>query len=205
MRRLLAPVAPLLLAGLLGACAPQAVIVKPLPLATSGAPVAAPQGQAWSIWVAEARDVRPAEKAGNRVGTFYTRFRKKPQAAYLEPNPEVYLREQLSRYLLSKGWEAASQEASRATLRIDVEEFSVVEEPGSVWDVETVRVAYLVHVLDRSGRELGRVRLEGGGQIRTPGDSQAQVEEGFRSAVADTFEALTHSDAFARALGAAGQ
>lgn len=206
MRRTLVFLAPLAVAtSLLGGCAPQAIIVKPGPVPTSGAPVAAPQGQPWSIWVAEARDARVPEQAGNRIGTFYTRFTKKPQAGYLEPNPDVYLRQQLSRYLLSKGWEASSRENARALLKLEVEDFSMAEDPGAVWDSLNVKVVYVVRVEDLSGREIGKVRLEGGSQIKTPGDAPAQVESAFRSAVADTFDALTRSDAFRRALGATGR
>jgi hypothetical protein len=188
----------LLAAAALGGCASQVVMLRPKSIPTAGRE--APQGHAWSLWVAETRDVRPPEKAGPIVGTFYTRLRKTPQTVYVEPNPEVYLKEQLSRYLLSRGWEASGPDKARALLRLEVEDFGLVEVPGAVWNTVDLRVVYTVRVSDRSGQEIGRLRLEGGSQVHSPIDTSRQVETGFRDAVADTFDALTRSEAFQRAV-----
>lgn len=201
MRRVLRPAVFVFLSALvLGGCAAQTVMLRPKPIAAG--PAEAPVGHSWSFWVAEARDARAPEKAGPVVGTFYTRFRKMPQTVYVEPNPEVYLREQLSRYLLSRGWEASGEDTARAFLRVDLEDFSLVEDPGTVWNTVNLRVAYSVRVSDRSGKEVGRLRLEGGSQVLSPIDTERQVESGFRDAVTDTFDAMTRSDAFRRAAEA---
>ncbi|MBI5018070.1 MAG: hypothetical protein HZB55_21610 [Deltaproteobacteria bacterium] len=192
----------LITAAALAGCAAQTVMLRPKPVPIG--PREAPQGHAWSLWVAEARDVRPPDKAGPIVGTFYTRFLKSPQTVYVEPNPEVYVKEQLTRYLLARGWEASGPERARSVLRLEIEEFGLDEAPGAVWDTVNLRVAYSVRISDASGREIGRLRLEGGSQVRSPIDTPRQVENGFRDAVADTFDALTRSGAFQRAVGASG-
>jgi hypothetical protein len=185
---------------MLGACSPKAVILTP------GA-VPMPEGQsqsegqaAWSLWLSEARDVRPQAETGQKVGTLYTRFQKDAQVAYLEPAPAEYVREQLARYLLHRGWEASSAQNARLLLGVDLDQCSVMENPGSVWDELTVRVAYTVRLMDPGGRELGRVRLKGEAQRNSPVDGKGQSEAALRDALADTFDALARSDVFQKAL-----
>jgi hypothetical protein len=180
-------------------CAQQAIILKPSPIATP-APVSR-EAASWSLWIAEARDVRPEGQTGSKVGTFYSRFRKTPQTGYLEPNPEVYVKYQLSRYLFARGWEASGPDTAKGYLRLSLEEFSMKEDPGSVWDATDVRVAYTVVISNRAGQEFGRVRLEGGAQAKSPLDTTRQVENAFRDAVADTLDALSRSEAFQKAVG----
>jgi hypothetical protein len=180
-------------------CAQQAIILRPGPISPPAA--AGGSGSPWSLWVAEARDVRQEGQTGSKVGTFYTRFSKTPQIGYLDPNPEVYVKYQLSRYLFARGWEASGPETAKGLLRLNVEEFSMQEDPGSVWDTTKVRVAYSVAISDRAGQELGRVRLEGGAETKSPFDTKRQVEGAFRDAVADTLEALSRSEAFQKAVG----
>lgn len=188
------------LVGLLWGCAPKAVILTP------GA-VPMPEGQpqtegqaAWSLWLSEARDVRPEAQSGQKVGTLYTRFEKNPQAAYLEPAPAEYVREQLARYLLHRGLEASSAQNARILLGVDLEQCSVLENPGSLWDELTVRVGYTVRLMEPGGRELGRVRLKGEAQRNSPLNGKEQSEAALRDALADTFGALWRSDVFQRAI-----
>jgi len=188
------------LVGLLWGCAPKAVILTP------GA-VAMPEGQprnegqaAWSLWISEARDVRPEAQSGQKVGTLYTRFEKNPQVAYLEPAPAEYVREQLARYLLHRGLEASSAQNARILLGVELEQCSVLENPGSLWDELTVRVGYTVRLSEPGGRELGRVRLKGEAQRSSPVNGKEQSEAALRDALADTFGALERSDVFQRAI-----
>lgn len=181
-------------------CASKAVVLAP-------GPVAMPEGArqadaaAWSVWVSQARDVRPdAEMGRQQVGTLYTRFQKNPQVAYLEPAPAEYVRSELSRYLLHKGLEASGAQSARLLLSIELEECSVTENPGSVWDEVTVRVGYSVRLADAAGRELGRVRLKGEAQRKSPGETKRQAEAALRDALADTFQALARADVFQRAV-----
>ncbi len=180
-------------------CASKAVVLAP-------GLVPMPEGQpksggeaAWSAWVAQSRDARPEGQAGQKVGTLYTRFEKTAQVAYLEPTPAEYVRQQLSRYLLHKGLEASSGQVARVLLEVDLEECSLVENPGSVWDEITVRVGYTVRIMESGGRELGRVRLKGEAQRKSPGETKRQAEAALRDALADTFDALSRSDVFQKA------
>lgn len=191
--------AALLVAAACAGCAQQAIILRPGPISTP-AP-ASRDAASWSLWIAEARDARPEGQTGSKVGTFFSRFRKAPQTGYLEPNPEVYVKYQLSRFLFARGWEASSPDGARGYLRLSLEEFSMREDPGSVWDTTTVRVAYTVAISDRTGREIGRVRLEGGAETKSPLDTKRQVENAFRDAVAETLDALSRSEAFQKAVG----
>jgi hypothetical protein len=189
-----------LVAGLFVGCAPKALILTPgaVPM-PEGSPRT--EGQApWSLWLSEARDVRPQAETGQKVGTLYTRFEKTPQVAYLEPSPAEYVREQLSRFLLHRGLEASSVQNARILLGVDLEQCSVLENPGSLWDEITVRVAYSVRLSEPGGRELGRVRLQGEAQRNSPVDSKAQSEAALRDALADTFDALARSDVFRKAI-----
>lgn len=180
-------------------CASKAVVLAPGPVPM---PEAARQADAvaWSVWVSQARDVRPEAEAGQRVGTLYTRFQKNPQTAYLEPTPAEYVRSELSRYLLHKGLEASTAQGARLLLSIELEECSVTENPGSVWDEVIVRVGYSVRLADASGRELGRVRLKGEAQRKSPGETKRQAEAALRDALADTFQALARADVFQKAV-----
>jgi len=201
MRKILLGVVMLwTLTGLLGGCAPKALVLNPgmVPM-PEGKPRV--EGQAaWSLWLSEARDVRPEAATAQKVGTLYTRFEKNPQVAYLEPAPTKYVREQLSRYLLHIGLEASTAQSARTLLGVDLEECTVMENPGSVWDEITVRLAYTVRLSDASGRELGRVRLKGEAQRNSPLDTKAQAEAALRDALADTFDALARSDVFQKAV-----
>ena len=199
MRSLTLWAAAIAVAATLTGCAQQAIILRPGPIATSTP--ASRAGSSWSLWVADARDARPEGQTGSKVGTFYTRFRKVPQTGYLEPNPEVYVKYQLSRYLLARGWEASGPETAKGFLRLSLEEFAMKEDPGAVWDTTSVRVAYTVVISDRAGQEFGRVRLEGGAETKSPLDTIRQVESAFRDAVADTLDALSRSEAFQKAVG----
>jgi hypothetical protein len=71
----------------------------------------------------------------------------------------------------------------------------MTQEPGSVWSEFRVRVAYTVRFTDREGRELGSVRLERSSESASVAPPQQQLEEAFRSALADSFEALARSSA----------
>ncbi|GAB4271416.1 MAG: hypothetical protein Kow0092_26130 [Deferrisomatales bacterium] len=184
----------ILLWGALAACAPGVVVLNP-------GPVAMPEGvsrvegpAAWSFWVKEARDLRPADKAGQRMGTLYSRFRKEPRAVFLDRTPHTYVMEQLSRYLLHRGLEASGPSGARVMLGVDLEEFLLLEAPGTVLDELTVKVAYTVRFLDRQGQDLGRVRLEGISQVKSPLDGASEVEKALRSALTDTFEALYRTE-----------
>jgi hypothetical protein len=201
MRRSVPLVASLALsAACASGCAQQAIIVRPGPILVAASGEAVRQGTPWSLQVVGARDVRPEGKTGSKIGTFFTRFDKTPEPAFLEPNPEVYVKEQLSRYLFAKGWEASGPAAASGDLSVELEDFSMVEDPGAVWDTVTVRVAYTVRISRTTGQEIGRVRLEGGAQTKTPLDTERQVEVAFRDAVADTLDALSRSEAFQKAV-----
>lgn len=191
---------PFLLLLVAGGCASKSLVLAPGPVSMPEGQQRAEGGQAWSLWVAEARDVRPPGAAGQKVGTLYTRFQKNPQVAYLEPTPAEYVREQLSRFLLHRGLEASSAQSARLLLTVDLEECSVMENPGSVWDEITVRLGYTVRMADSGGRELGRVRLKGEVERRSPGEAKRQIEAAFRDALGDTFQALARSDEFQKAV-----
>lgn len=180
----------------LAACAPKAVILDPgaVPAAMDQAKAEGPA--AWSMWVTDARDARPPERAGQRVGTLYTRFKNNPQSAFLKMPPEQYVREQLSRYLLHRGLEASGRDTAKVLLSVDLENFSLVEKPGAMWDELTVQVGYTVHFSDPTGRDLGRVKVESGAEVKSPLDSIKEAEKAFRGALSDTFQALTRSEAF---------
>lgn len=196
----------LLLAGALacGGCASQAVILKPDPVPFSLGTAAQKQSPSWSLWVADARDIRAPGKSGPKAGTLFSRFTKSPQSAYVDPNPEVYVREQLSRYLLSRGWEASGANNARALLSVDVEDFSFVEDPGVVWDNVGVKVVYTVRISNPAGQEIARVRLEGAAQFESPWDTDRQLEKALSSALSDTFESFSRSEALKSALGQLG-
>ncbi len=185
-------------------CAPKAVILSPgaVPMRSDVPRTEGPA--AWSLWISESGDARPEDKAGQRLGTLYSRFEKTPQSAFLNRNPEEYLREQLSRYLLHRGLESSGPQTARVHLSLSVEEFRLVEKPGAVWDEVTVRVVYSVHFADPSGRDLGHVRLEGQAEVKSPLDTVKQTEKAFRGALGDTFEALARSEIFQRILSGRG-
>ncbi|MDW7711572.1 MAG: hypothetical protein SCH98_13970 [Deferrisomatales bacterium] len=189
----------LVLAAVAG-CASKAVVLDPGPVPMPDGASRAEGGHAWSLWVAQARDVRPEGEAGQKLGILYTRFQKNPRGAYLEPSPADYVGEQLSRYLLHRGLEASTSQSARLLLTVDLEQCSVLENPGSVWAEITVRVTYTVHLAEAGGRELGRVRLQGEAQRKSPGDSKRQAEVALRDALADTFDALARSDVFQKAV-----
>lgn len=194
---------PLLLLSLSG-CASQAVVLKPdaIPFTAPAKEPSSPQ--TWSLWVAGARDSRDPGKTGPRAGTLFSRVWNTPSSAYVEPNPEVYVREQLARYLLKKGWEASGAATARALLYVDIEDFSFVEDPGVVWDHVGVRVVYSVRILNASNQEVGRVRLEGSSQFDTPLDTERELEKAFSAALSDTFEAFSRSDVLRAALAQTG-
>lgn len=177
-------------------CAAKAVILAPVPVPMPSAPDRTEGPLAWSLWVAEARDVRPPDQAGQKLGTLYTRFENTPQAAFLDRNPSVYVREQLSRFLLHRGLEASAAERARVLLAVDLEECSLVEVPGAVWDELTVRVGYTVRMNSPSGQELGRVKLGGETQVKSPLGTDKQAAKALADALADTFNAFTQSEAF---------
>lgn len=193
------------LAGITLGCASKAVILSPGPVPMRSDVPRAEGPAAWSLWIAESRDVRSQEQAGQRLGTLYTRFEKTPQSAFLERNPEEYLREQLSRYLLHRGLEASGPQTARVFLSLGVEEFRLVEKPGAMWDEVTVRIVYSVRFSEPSGRDLGHVRLEGQAEVKSPLDTVKQTEKAFRGALSDTFEALSRSDIFQRILSGASR
>ena len=178
------------------ACAPKALILEPGPLPLVPQPADRSEGV---LWVSQTRDVRPEGQAGPKVGVLYSRFEKTPQVAYLEPKPEIYVKDQLARYLFNVGLEA-SQDAARGFAAVELEDFSLSEVPGSVWDEVKLRVAYTVRIYERSGREIANVRLEGTQQLKIPMDVERQIEAAFRDAVTDTFQSLSRSEAFKAAL-----
>ena len=181
-------------------CATKAVVLSPgaVPMPADADRYDGPA--AWSLSVSEARDARPPNKAGQRVGTLYTRFEKTPQPAFLEQNPEFYVKEQLSLYLLHRGLEASDPKSAKALLTVSVEEFSVTENPGSLYDEVVVAVGYTVHFADRENRELGVIRLEGSKQVKAAMKAKTDAEEAFREILADTFAGLTKSTDFNRIL-----
>ncbi len=182
-----------------GGCAPKAVLLTPVsaPL-PEGATAEGPT--AWSLWVASSQDVRPADRSGRLLGTLYTRFEKTPQDALWDGYPVDYLKAQLARYLLHRGLEASEAGRARVHLAIDLEEFSVTEVPGPMWDELTVKVGYTVRLNDPRGQELGRVKLEGLSVVKTPMAPERQVVTAFADALADTFGALTQSETFQTVL-----
>jgi hypothetical protein len=180
-------------------CAPKAVILEPGPVVLVPRQAAAEAGV---LWVSDARDVRAANQAGPKVGTFFTTFRKAPQVVYVEPKPEIYVKDQLARHFFNIGLEAQTASAARGLVAVDLEEFSLVESPGSVWDEVRVRLAYTLRILDPSGQEVAKVRLEGGQKLKAPLDTKRQVEAAFRDALMDTFQSLSRSEAFRGALAA---
>ncbi|NTU60618.1 MAG: hypothetical protein HGA98_06130, partial [Deltaproteobacteria bacterium] len=109
-----------------------------------------------------------------------------------------------SRYLLSRGWEASGANNARALLSVDVEDFSFVEDPGVVWDNVGVKVVYTVRISNPAGQEIARVRLEGAAQFESPWDTDRQLEKALSSALSDTFESFSRSEALKSALGQLG-
>jgi hypothetical protein len=185
---------------LFAGCASRTVILAPGPI-----PIAADEGRlegplAWSVAVKEVIDARPQETRGERVGTLYRGLQEKPQAAFLSPPPPVYVKEQLSRYLLHRGLEASAPEAAKIFLTVELTDFALVENPGRVWDQVLVRIAYTVRFSDRSGRDLGHVTLNAGKQIDVSLASETQAKKAFREALAETFRSLAESDVFLRVL-----
>lgn len=177
---------------LLAGCAANSVVVEPGSLPLVPMESRAEQKEA-PLWVSGARDVRPADRAGPKLGTLYTRIQRDPLAAFLDRNPEVYVKEQLGRFLFNRRLEAPGAGAARVFAAIELEEFSATQLAGALWSEITVRVAYTVRLTDPAGNELGKVRLEGSAESRTPFAATAQVEKALRIAVTDTFEAFVRS------------
>ena len=198
--RALALFAVLFVAVLAAGCAPKAVVLSPgpIPVGTDMERVTGPS--AWSVWVRAARDARVAEAKGQKLGTLYTRFEKKPQEAFLDQEPQDYVAAELRRYLLHRGLEASSEAKATVLIDLDLLAFSLEEKPGSVWDEIAVNVAYTATLYRADGEELGRVKLESQSQVKAPTNTEARVEEAFREALADTFRALANSSVFRQAV-----
>ncbi len=189
-----------LLALLAAGCAPKAVVLSPGPIPVGGDLERVTGPSAWSVWVRAARDARAPEFKGQKLGTLYTRFEKKPQEAFLDQEPQDYVAAELRRYLLHRGLEASSESKARVLIDLDVLAFSLEETPGSVWDEITVKVAYTATLYKADGEELGRVKLESESQVKAPTNTESRVEEALREALADTFRALANSSVFRQAV-----
>ncbi|GAB6063472.1 hypothetical protein [Deferrisoma palaeochoriense] len=200
MKRWIVGVASAALLGLTVACAPKAVILNPGPVPMQAEPGWADTAAAWSLWVRSAKDARPPEKAGQRVGVLYTRFERNPQDAFLETNPAEYVAQQLSRYLLHRGLEASSQEKARLFVDVELQEFALEEVPGALWDEVGVRVAYTVAFVEPNGTVLGKVKVEAQNRIKVPGNTARRAEQAFREALLDTFRALDQSEEFRKVV-----
>lgn len=192
---------PLLFALLCAAgCTSRAVIIAPGPVSMPSGESQFQAPEAWSVLLKDVADMRPPDKAGERVGTLYSGFRQTTQAAFLDPRPAAYLKEQLSRYLLYRGLEASTPESARLYLTAGLEEFALVQNPGHVWDDVLVRVAYTVRFQDRSGQELGQVRLAGSKEVNVAVGLESKVKEAFRDSLLETFKSLARSDVFLKLL-----
>ena len=134
------------------------------------------------------------------MGLLYPRLQREPQTVKVEPAPVLYVEEELRRFLLHRGLEASEVRRAKLRLRVELTDFSLAEKPGSVMDEITVRVEYTVRFVTPQGAELGSLRLEGSSIIQTPVSARRKAEEGFRSALADTFKSLLASDVFGRLL-----
>ena len=190
------------LALLVSGCAPKAVTLKPGE--ASWGDVRDGGDQAWSLWVDEVRDLRPGAD-GAKVGLFYPKFQSEPQTVYVKPEPARYVRQEMSRYLLHRGLEASEGRRAKLLLRVELTEFSLAEAPGSVMDEITVQVGYTVRFVDQRGSDLGHMRLQGSRIIQTPVAAQRKAEEGFRDALADTFDPLLQSEVFAKVMSQVGK
>ena len=181
-------------------CGSKAIVLAPgpVPMPADAARFEGPA--AWSLWVSEARDARPPANAGQKVGTLYSRFEKAPQTAFLDQNPHAYIKEQLSLYLLHRGLEASEAQNARALLTVTVEQFSVKENPGSVYDEIAVALGYTVRFTDPKNTELGMIRLEGSKQLKVTVNARKDAEAAFREILADTFAGLAKSADFNRIL-----
>ena len=183
---------------LLAGCVPKTVTLQPGE--TSWGDAQEGGVDAWSVWVQEVRDLRPNAAEGAKVGLFHPRLQAEPQTVYVKPLPAEYVRNELSRFLLHRGLEASEQRRAKLLLRLELTEFSMAEDPGSVMDTITVRVEYTVHFLNQQQVELGSLRLEGSGIIQTPVSVPRKTQQAFRDAVADTFRTLAKNEVFGRAL-----
>ncbi|MDF1553098.1 MAG: hypothetical protein P1P84_08560 [Deferrisomatales bacterium] len=180
-------------------CAPTSITLQPGKTEWGAAQEGG--GDAWSLWVADVKDLRSTAAAeGAKVGLLYPNYQTEPQTAYLAPEPTRYVRDELSRFLLHRGLEASEGRRAKLHLRLELTDFSLVEKPGAVMDEIRLRVEYTVRFVAPQGAELGSLRLEGSRMIQTPISTRRKAEEGFRDAVSDTFAPLLASDVFVRAM-----
>jgi hypothetical protein len=79
---------------------------------------------------------------------------------------------------------------------VDLEQFSLTEKPGAVYDEVTVNVGYTVRLADAANRELGLIRLGGSKQVKAALNTRKDAELAFREILADTFSGLAKSEDF---------
>lgn len=185
---------------ILGGCASESLMLRP-----GNIDVAAAGGQTnrWSLWVEEARDLRPEPTTGPKVGAIDQRFSEQPTTVYLEPAPADYVRAEMGRYLLANGLEASSADRARALLSLELLRFEITRNSKDVFDQVTVSVEIKANFRDRSGNDLGAVKVPAERSIQTPVGSREKMQELVRATLGDVFEALAASETFRRAAGLA--
>lgn len=181
---------------LFNGCATNKVVISPGDKAFAANGPVSEGNAAWSMWVKQVLDQRLTGQDDRIIGTLYTRFKKTPLTAYLDRSPALYLHEQLSKYLLRKGYESSAPELATVFITVSLIKFEVSEKPGSVWDELNIRLGYMVIFSDKKEKELGRVLLDAGSTIKTPLNAKTELENAFRQAISDTFESLSDSDEF---------
>jgi hypothetical protein len=158
-------------------------------------------GAKWSLWIEQITDARPEGKAGSQqIGTLDQRFSDEPIRLSLNENPDAYLKEQLSGFLLTHGWEASDARHARVLVGLELYRFEVTRDATEVWDEMTMYVDYRVSFSNKTGKLLGTVKIPSHQQIKTALVTEKAIEEVVREVLASTFKALVESKAFQDAL-----
>ena len=183
-------------------CARKDVLVTPGPL-----DVPAFQGQSagkWAFFVKSVSDDRAdLDKADPMlIGYLGQRFDENKTTVHMDKTPEVYFKEQLSRFLLNKEMEAASVEKAKAVMEISLKKFGFESDTTKFLDMLAFAIDYEIKFYAPDCRYLGAIRLPEKRMIKdfTPlGAEKHSLEVLILDTLSSTFTFLAQSEIYKNA------
>lgn len=183
---------------LFGGCASKDLLVTP---GRVPAP-AAEQGKTdnWAFWIKRVTDERPGSANGQpAIGGLPQRFNEAKTNVFLDRTPDLYLKEQLTLFLLNWGLEASTMDKAKVYMDVAVHDFGFTGDVANVLDKLEFSVDFDVKFFNPQGDYLGSVRIPEKRWMQrfSPmGSDKESLEVLIRDTLNSTFTALAQSELF---------
>lgn len=189
----------LLVVSLLSGCA-KSVVLSPGSVSFPAEDPPVTRGK-WSLAVDQALDNRNENRDSMKIGTATSVTQGDPVALNMDLRPEKYVKEQLSRYLLYRKWEATSQKVAKVLVDVSLIDLDLIQQPAFPLNQLDCRVAYKLIFTAKDGSALGDVTLSANSTRKQVGGSPGDWERLVRETIEESFKGLDNSQLFQDILG----